>query len=423
MKNTRIRDKSFLFPASFKMSPEMTCERTTNTDAAAAAMERFGSRGMALLPWTKQMLVVLWEHLWLLVRVIYCTFLSVFQMFRFEVYFGITDEIGQHIPHGQTPSFLFSSLIEGDDNMMVGHPDDLSDSGKATAEALLSGLAPDDGVYVGFRGDWNIFPAFSTEALFKEGDCDSTEFNPEMWDDPYGQSSKNMADEMSGLRMWVRRSDSDTSWSSSEVSAADLEENERLLEFFSRPDDPYNPMCFTACTISKAPMCTDVHLTPSSNDEEALWRSLDQKDDPYHPLNFQAPLSDRQPQHVPQPLKVTPTKCTETLKKHTQRSRFGSQDVIRVPWKRPAQRHQLPERHSPHAQKKVRFSPVVEVHVMWAWHFATAASRKGPWEEMARDRERFRRRVDEAERAIGYCFNAAHRARMREYVDTRWNTG
>ena len=44
------------------------CERT--------AMERFGAGGMALLPWTKQMLTVLWEQLRLLVQVIYYTFMS-----------------------------------------------------------------------------------------------------------------------------------------------------------------------------------------------------------------------------------------------------------------------------------------------------------------------------------------------------------
>lgn len=50
------------------VGPEKGSERT--------AMERFGSGGMALLPWTKQMLTVLWEQLRLLVQVIYYTFMS-----------------------------------------------------------------------------------------------------------------------------------------------------------------------------------------------------------------------------------------------------------------------------------------------------------------------------------------------------------
>ncbi|XP_077373247.1 uncharacterized protein LOC144016249 [Festucalex cinctus] len=433
------------------MSAEMTCDRTST---AAAAMERFGSRGMALLPWTKQMLTVLWEHLWIVVRVIYCTFLSVFQMFRFEVHFQITDEMGQHIQHSPTESFLLSSLFDGDTGMKVGRPNGLSDlcgsggggtgdddGGMAAAEALLSGLGPDDGVYVGFHSDWNVFPVFPNEALFQEDsekDGDVGEFGKQEGRELFLKKPQaatmggKVGEEMLGLKMWVCRSDSDSSWSSSDGSVADLEESERLLEFFSGPDDPYNPMCFTACTVSKVPQpvsaspgSEESDLTSSSEDE--LWRCLDREDDPYHPLNFQARLSNRQPQNVQQSLKNTPSKHTapKTLQKETQRVTRHSEDVIRVTWKRPTQRCQSSEKRLPDTPKKrvVRFSPVVEVHVMWAWRFATAASRKGPWEEMARDRERFRRRVFEAERAIGYCLEPAHRARMRTYVDARSNPG
>ncbi|XP_061534291.1 protein phosphatase 1 regulatory subunit 15B [Phycodurus eques] len=438
----------------------MTCDRTTST---AAAMERFGNRGTALLPWTKQMLTVLWEHLWVLVRVIYCTFLSVFQMFRFEVHFRITDEMGPRIQHSPTESFRFSSLFDSDAGVMVGHPNGLSDpcrgagateDGRTTAEALLSGLAPDDSVYVGFRGDWDIFPGFPKEALFREdseADRDAAEFDSQesrtTWESVStcneALSKKTKADtvggkagkEMSGLRMWVSRSDSDSSWSSSDVSVADLEENERLLDFFSRSDDPYDPMCFAACTVSKAPQPVSAGTerkegggASSSEDEEEQWRWLDRKDDPFHPLNFKARLSNQQPQCVPEPRKATPAKRTapKTLQRQNQRVRRRSDDVRRVPWKRPTQRcHPTEMRNSPDTQKKceVRFSPVVEVHVMWAWRFAAAASRKGPWEEMVRDRDRFRRRIGEAERTIGYCLESAHRARMREYVDAHRNLG
>jgi len=51
-----------------KMAAVVGSERT--------AMERFGSGGKALLPWTKQMLTGLWEQLRLLVQVIYYTFMS-----------------------------------------------------------------------------------------------------------------------------------------------------------------------------------------------------------------------------------------------------------------------------------------------------------------------------------------------------------
>lgn len=40
------------------------------------AMERFGGAGLALLPWTRHMLTVLWEHVRLLLQVIYYTFVN-----------------------------------------------------------------------------------------------------------------------------------------------------------------------------------------------------------------------------------------------------------------------------------------------------------------------------------------------------------
>ena len=66
---------------------------------------------------------------------------------------------------------------------------------------------------------------------------------------------------------------------------------------------------------------------------------------------------------------------------------------------------------------QVQFSPLVQVHVMRTWPFARQASRKGHWEEMARDRDRFRRRVQETEQAIGYCFTQPHREKIRAYLD------
>ncbi|KAE8296760.1 hypothetical protein D5F01_LYC05524 [Larimichthys crocea] len=551
------------------------------------AMERFGSGGMALLPWTKQMLTVLWEQLRLLVQVIYYTFISVFQMFRFEVHVRITDETGQHIQHmtsasNPTESFLFSSLFDGDNSVMVGGSNPLSNfcadvdtfAGKSTAEALLSSLRADDlccglvddfvsrtgkedGIFLGhqsswkmgFPGDWNIFVSSgdsssssdtchkSSERVFKqkiskenvfkqdtseedrssqwssEEDQNVVEFDSEeskaLWEslskssDPYnpfffsacistntnmGKSKREAKDgsdtdimsvskaseEMlgpRGLNIWVSRSDSESSWSSwasSDGSSPDIdEESERLLEFFSSPD-PYNPMCFTACTVTatttvskqQAPLPappsksdTDTEdkessFPPSSEDdeEEQLWKSLCQKDDPYHPLNFQACLQSSptttalQSGEDPDALdahhtKRPPTKgrrrekAAKTPKKSTKpslperHSKHDSHpDKTLVPWKRPGQTPQSQpeekkESTAGSTQKKVRFSPLVQVHVMRTWPFARRASRKGHWEEMVRDRDRFRRRIQETEQAICHCFTQEHRERIRAYLD------
>lgn len=555
---------------------EKSCDRT--------AMEKFGSGGMALLPWTKQLLTVLWEQLRLLVQVIYYTFMSVFQMFRFEVHVRITDETGQHIQHmstaaNPTESFLFSSLFDGDNGVMVGGSNPLSNfcadvgdpfNGKSTAEALLSSLRADDlccglvddfvvrtagkedGIFLGhqsswnmgFPGDWNIFMSssdcsssndtchkssekvfkqdISKEKVFKqdtseeersshwssEEDQNVVEFDSEeskaLWEslskssDPYNpfffsaciSTNTNMGKSKSeargssdtdimsvskaseellgplGLNIWVSRSDSESSWSSwasSDGSSPDIDkdESERLLEFFKSPDDPYNPMCFTACTVSsKSPHSstkqqaslpappsksdTDAEekessFPPSSSEDdevEQLWKSLCQKNDPYHPLNFQACLhssptttflSEQGPDAkgkkcekeatTPRRSRATkPTLPERRLKHHSH------PDKTLVPWKRlgqtpcsaPAEKK---ESKTSNTQKKVRFSPLVQVHVMRTWPFARQASRKGHWEEMARDRDRFRRRIQETEQAIGHCFSHAHRERIQAYLD------
>ncbi|KAG7221154.1 hypothetical protein INR49_017502 [Caranx melampygus] len=553
------------------------------------AMETFGSGGMALLPWTKQMLTVMWEQLRLLVQVIYYSFMSVFQMFRFEVHVRITDETGQHIQHMGTAAkpaetFLFSSLFDGDSGVMVGGSNSLSNfcadagdpfTGKSTTEALLSSLRADDlccglvddfvsrtagkeeGIFLGhqstwkmgFPGDWNIFVSSSdgsnsneachksSEKVFKrdimrevvfkqdtseeersshwssEEDQNIVEFDSEeskaLWEslskssDPYnpfffsacistntnmGKSESEMSDtdlmsvskaskEMlgsQGLNIWVSRSDSESSWASSDSSSPDIdkEESERLWEFFSSPADPYNPMCFSACTVSStSPQTTivskqqdllptpasktdtdtddkDSSFPPSSEDdeEEQLWKSLCQKDDPFHPLNFRAclqssatttALQSKEDPDVPDDRTNPPTKAKKCEKdaKMPHRSTLNKPclserkiknhshpDKTLVPWKRPGRAPQSPpeetkNRKAGSTKKKVQFSPVVKVHVMRTWPFARQASRKGHWEEMARDRDRFRRRIRETEQAIGHCFTQPHRAKMRAYLD------
>ncbi|KAG7522032.1 hypothetical protein JOB18_011527 [Solea senegalensis] len=566
----------------------------TDKVSEGTAVERFGIGGMALLPWTKQILTVVWEQLRLLLQVIYYTFLSVFQMFRFEVHVRITDETGQHIQHmtsaaNPSESFLFSSLFDGENGVMVGGSNPLSDfcadvgdtfTGKSTAEALLSSLRADDlccglvddfvsrtagkeeGIFLGhqstwkmgFPGDWNIFVSSSdgsslgeacgngAEKIFQqditkgnhfkhdtseeerswstwssEEDQSIVEFDSEeskaLWEslskssDPYNPfffsactstnagmcKSKSEARDSSdtdvmsvsksseerlgpqGLSNLVSRSDSEISWSSSDGSSPDIdkEENERLWDFFSSPADPYSPLCFTACTISTISKTTttttvskvqaslptpspkpdtdekEISFPSSSEDdeEEQIWKSLCQHDDPYHPLNFRAclqsnPTTESQSEKKA-PLKVhhskNPPMKLKKCEKDADKCRKSRPtmpplpertlkcqplpDKTLVPWKRPAHKAQSQPQESKQSKasrtlKKVQFSPVVQVHVMRTWLFARQTSRKGHWEVMARDRDRFRRRVWEAEKIIGHCFTRTHREKMRAYLDT-----
>ncbi|XP_066484481.1 uncharacterized protein [Tiliqua scincoides] len=61
--------------------------------------------------------------------------------------------------------------------------------------------------------------------------------------------------------------------------------------------------------------------------------------------------------------------------------------------------------------KKVRFSPVVTIHNLIVWDYASRAARRGPWEEMARDRSRFSRRIAEVGAVLEPCLEKDHRAK------------
>ncbi|XP_055533081.1 uncharacterized protein LOC129723122 [Wyeomyia smithii] len=56
-------------------------------------------------------------------------------------------------------------------------------------------------------------------------------------------------------------------------------------------------------------------------------------------------------------------------------------------------------------EKKVRFNLNPEVHVIRVWDFASRQARKGEWETAARDRERFRKRIEEIEPVLKPVFD------------------
>ncbi|XP_018565410.1 uncharacterized protein LOC108906589 [Anoplophora glabripennis] len=65
--------------------------------------------------------------------------------------------------------------------------------------------------------------------------------------------------------------------------------------------------------------------------------------------------------------------------------------------------------------KRVRFAgdeELCQVHNMVQWSFAYQQARKGPWEEYARDRDRFSRKVADIEKILTPVFDAAHRSKV-----------
>uniref|UniRef100_A0AAY4DZ74 Protein phosphatase 1 regulatory subunit 15A/B C-terminal domain-containing protein n=2 Tax=Denticeps clupeoides TaxID=299321 RepID=A0AAY4DZ74_9TELE len=187
------------------------------------------------------------------------------------------------------------------------------------------------------------------------------------------------------------------------------EETERLWNSLCQNHDPYNPCNFTASLCTVAPLAPPQGVPASSplsqadedswgEDEEddggcevdeaenlQLWNAFISSADPYSPLNFQAPLRTQKPPHhtaVPQ------------YKMNEAEDRLDSgfsEDAPLPGW-------------TATRSKKVRFQEEVE-----EFYASSDEDRHGPWEEFARDRCRFQRRVQEVEERISFCLSPAFR--------------
>ncbi|KAL4622395.1 protein phosphatase 1 regulatory subunit 15B [Arapaima gigas] len=251
-------------------------------------------------------------------------------------------------------------------------------------------------------------PCSEESGTESEGDWDSSGDDDDDGFDSEGASEFSDSDD---------DSDDEVSEADSEADEADAEV-ERLWSSLCQSGDPYDPRNFTAalCTASKAapaPVacvlsageeCPSPPSTPSSpsrspqsprledeSEEETwdvddaeslrLWNSFNCFSDPYSPLNFQAPLRT-QYSAKGQP----PSSPCRQVKEAEERMDSGfSEDVS------------ISVRHCAKL-KKVRFMEEVE-----EFYASSDEDRRGPWEEFARDRCRFHRRVQEAEEVISYC--------------------
>lgn len=244
-------------------------------------------------------------------------------------------------------------------------------------------FGPQSGWEMGFSGDWSVFGSCSGEPpeedqsspWSSEEDQNPFEFDNEesqnLWEslsgssDPYnpfyfsactstrtneGKQGTTEPEDgcdgtseevlVPGVNILVSRSDSESSWGSSDGSTLG-EEAEQLLQFFTS-SDPYDPMCFTACSSTTSlpvPPATDPALPSSSSEdeEEQLWKSLNTHHDPYHPLNFQACLqsasAEAPPREQQKPPRTRPGTSKPSLPERPSKQRHP--ETTTVPWTRP----------------------------------------------------------------------------------------
>uniref|UniRef100_A0A3B4E2K8 Protein phosphatase 1 regulatory subunit 15A n=1 Tax=Pygocentrus nattereri TaxID=42514 RepID=A0A3B4E2K8_PYGNA len=119
----------------------------------------------------------------------------------------------------------------------------------------------------------------------------------------------------------------------------------------------------------------------ASRESTELWESFFNNSDPYNPFYLFCPTGVK-------------TESTDTTQNCTT-SRPPVNEVQKS------------------ASADVRFSEEVTVHHLIAWSSASQAARDGScWLELARDRERFRRRVERTGEVLNPCLTAEHRARV-----------
>ncbi|TDH13700.1 hypothetical protein EPR50_G00033040 [Perca flavescens] len=229
--------------------------------------------------------------------------------------------------------------------------------------------------------------------------------------------------------------------SDSEADSEPDSEEERLWHSLCRSVDPYNPRNFTAPlpaartlprTVPAASPPSSTQSSPASSppsgadvwddsasaseaDEAESFRLLNSfgcSSDPYSPFNFQAPVRTRGTAGAPPGTRAGAQAASQISCRSARRRDAASPPKYRT--------EEAEERldsgfselstQSCSVTKKVRFCDDVEE--FFASGGEEDEDRRGPWEELARDRCRFLRRCRDTEQSIAYVLQPQHRRRV-----------
>uniref|UniRef100_UPI00398E8C61 protein phosphatase 1 regulatory subunit 15B isoform X2 n=1 Tax=Pristiophorus japonicus TaxID=55135 RepID=UPI00398E8C61 len=141
-----------------------------------------------------------------------------------------------------------------------------------------------------------------------------------------------------------------------------------------------------------------------ADETEKLWNSLAGTSDPYNLMNFQACIKTQQKLDTRTAFESScpqqTMSCSLVLEDDEDRMDSGFSDAVQGELQKTFT--QLVSERK--CCKKVAF----DEHVT-EYYVSSDEIRKGPWEEYARDRFRFQKRIRETEEDIGYCFTFEHR--------------